>query len=71
MAMPPRITDDPKRWRNRADEMRALSGMMINPEAIVTTLRLADGYDRLADRAQLRANQKHASRSGAVTRKPE
>src|SRR6516225_9862252 len=47
--------NDPKHWRDRAAEMRVLSEMMNDVEARATMLRLADDYDRMADRAEARA----------------
>jgi len=50
------IINDPKHWRDRAEEMRALSGEMTKTETIATMCRLADDYDKLADRAETRLN---------------
>jgi hypothetical protein len=47
----PNPTYDPKHWLDRAAEMRALSEAM-------AMLRLADDYDKLADRAAARADGK-------------
>ena len=52
--------DDPKHWRDRAREMRALLDELTDGEIRATILRLADDYDRLAARAEERA--------GAVTK---
>jgi len=48
--------NDVKHWRDRAAEMRALSDTMKDDETWRLMNRLADGYDTLADRAQVRAN---------------
>jgi hypothetical protein len=48
--MLPREINDSKHWRNRAAEMRVLSNTMKDPEVVATMLRLANDYDRLADR---------------------
>lgn len=48
--------NDSKHWRDRAAEMRALSEMMTNIETTAIMLRLADDYDKLADRADTRSN---------------
>jgi hypothetical protein len=48
--------NDPKHWRDRAAEMRALSEMMKDAETGAIMLRLADDYDKLADRAEIRSN---------------
>jgi hypothetical protein len=52
--MPRSNMNDPKHWRNRAAAMRALAATMKDPETIAIMNRLADDYDSLADRAQLR-----------------
>ena len=46
--------NDPKHGRDRAAEIRALADTMKDPETMVIMLRLADDYDRLADRAAQR-----------------
>jgi hypothetical protein len=53
--MPSRTVNDPKHWYDRAAEMRALSETMRDPEVIAIMLRLADDYDKLAERAHIRA----------------
>jgi hypothetical protein len=53
--MPSGDVNDPKHWRDRAAEMRALSlsDTMQDAETNAIMLRLADDYDKLADRAEL------------------
>ena len=46
----------PQHWRVRAAEMRTLSETTKDVEAAAAMLRLADVYDRLADRAEMRSN---------------
>jgi hypothetical protein len=46
---------DAKHWRDRAAEMRVLSDEMKNLEAQTLMLKLANEYDKLADRADERA----------------
>jgi hypothetical protein len=53
--MSSRTVSDPKHWRDRAAEMRALSETMDDVEARAIMLRLAEDYDKLADRAEARA----------------
>lgn len=48
--------NDSKHWRDRAAEMRALSEEMTDNEARTMMLRLASDYDKLGDRADIRAN---------------
>jgi predicted alpha/beta hydrolase family esterase len=55
--MPAASINDPKHWHDRADEMRALSDSMKSQEAAAIMLRLADDYDKLADRAEERAKR--------------
>jgi hypothetical protein len=47
--------DDPRHWRERAAEMRALADCMENVETQKIMQRLADDYDKLGDRAALRS----------------
>jgi len=47
--------NDVKHWRDRAAEMRVLSCDMKDFEARTLMLKLANDYDKLADRAEDRA----------------
>jgi len=47
--------NDAKHWRDRAAEMRVLSADMRDFEARTLMLKLANDYDKLADRAEDRA----------------
>jgi hypothetical protein len=47
--------NDSRHWRDRAGEMRALSAMMSGMDPVATILRLADDYDMLAARADIRS----------------
>jgi hypothetical protein len=52
--MPSSTVNDPKHWRDRAAEMRALAETMKDVETQAIMLRLAADYDKLADRAEAR-----------------
>jgi hypothetical protein len=46
--------NDAKHWRDRAAEMRVLSDEIKDPQALRMMLKLANDYDKLADRAEHR-----------------
>jgi hypothetical protein len=46
---------DAKHWRDRAAQMRVLSDEMKDFEARTLMLKLANDYDKIADRAEDRA----------------
>ena len=48
--------NDVNHWRDRAAEMRILSRMVKDIEAQANMARLADDYDKLAERAEQRSN---------------
>ena len=52
----PASYNDSKHWRDRAAEMRAISELITDPETVAIMLRLANDYDLLADRADIRSN---------------
>ena len=54
--MPSGFVNDPQHWRDRAAEMRVLAVSASDMNTMAIMLRLADDYDRLADRAAMRAN---------------
>jgi hypothetical protein len=47
--------NNPKHWRDRAAAMRALAETVNDPETIAIMNRLADDYERLAERAAIRS----------------
>jgi hypothetical protein len=48
------LLKDPSHWRERAEEARRLANQLTDPEARKTMLGIAEGYDRLVKRAQIR-----------------
>ena len=52
----PASYNNSKHWRDRAAEMRAISESITDPETVAIMLRLANDYDLLADRADIRSN---------------
>jgi hypothetical protein len=51
--MPLAHFNDPKHWRDRAEEARVIADQLSDPEA-KRMLVIADDYDKLADRADYR-----------------
>jgi hypothetical protein len=56
--------DDPQHWRDRAAQMRALAVKMAGSEAAILMNDLATDYEKLADRAEIRANGKKPQSNG-------
>ena len=53
-----RLINDPKHWRDRAEEARAHADEMNDPEAKRQMQEIARGYDRLAERAGERSHDR-------------
>jgi hypothetical protein len=47
---------DPKHWRQHAEEMRALAKSESDMTARSAMMQIAENYDRLAERAQARTD---------------
>jgi hypothetical protein len=62
--MPPRETDDPQHWRDRATKMRSVAVTMADTQAGILLADLAAEYDRLAERAAIKANGKKPRSNG-------
>jgi hypothetical protein len=52
------LLDDPKHWRGRATQLRAMVRDLIDLQARAELLQLARGYDRIAERAEATAAAK-------------
>lgn len=57
----PPIVYDIKHWRDRADEARQMADHITDPAAKDAMLQVADGYDRLAERAAARKVEHQAA----------
>jgi hypothetical protein len=44
--------NDPEHWRQRAEQARSIAGAMTDPQATLSMLRVADEYQKLAQRAE-------------------
>ena len=60
--MPASIVNDPKHWRMRAEEARALADKMSDQLSKEMMLGIAEDYDRLAERAEERAKRSPQSK---------
>jgi hypothetical protein len=50
--------DDPKHWRQLAQDARAVAGQLDDPDAKRTMLEIAEGYEQLASLAEKKAASK-------------
>jgi hypothetical protein len=68
--MPERdVIDDPKHWRERAEEARATAGKIKDPASKEAMLRVATDYDRRAEYVRIRAEVRSWSKgSGSQLR---
>ena len=53
--------NDPKYWRERAEEARSIAKLLNDPEAKRQLLAIAARYDRLADHIKQRANSQNSN----------
>jgi hypothetical protein len=66
----PQHLNDAKHWRDRAKEMRRIADGYSNSGAARIMYRLADDYDKLADRADRRTASGLKPLPSAVAREP-
>ena len=62
--------NDPRHWRDRAEEVRLLAEDMKDPTTKATMQRLARDYDHLAERAEQRAKGVARKEIGSFRRDP-
>jgi bacterioferritin (cytochrome b1) len=56
--MPSHVFDDPKHWRQRAEQARALAEQMSDPASREMMLGIVKDYEQLAEWAEQRAQEK-------------
>ena len=55
-ALPRLLSDNPDHWRERGAQMRITASGVDDPRSKTIMLQIADAYDRLAHRAEVRAD---------------
>jgi predicted Rossmann-fold nucleotide-binding protein len=58
------LLNDPKHWRGRANEMRCMAQEMADPESKRMMVKIADDYESLAKRAEVRIASNKQPKSG-------
>jgi hypothetical protein len=56
------LINNPQHWRDRAEEARVNAEQMRDPESRRMMLEIADGYMRLAERAEQRLRESEKSK---------
>ena len=54
------LVDDAEHWWSRAEETRTIAEIMTDPEARLIMFDIAEGYDRLAERAVERTGRRES-----------
>jgi len=54
------LLDDAGHWLSRAEETRTIAEIMTDPEARLIMFDIAEGYDRLAERAAERTGRRES-----------
>jgi hypothetical protein len=62
LSMRSHIFDDPKHWRQRAEQARVLAGQMSDATSREMMLGIAQDYERLAEQAEQRAREERKKR---------
>jgi hypothetical protein len=57
---------DPRHWRDRADEARAVAKLLKNPQARIEMLNIAQSYERMAANAQAQIDETEKSNEGDI-----